>query len=473
MQSISTPQPRIAERHARRAAPLATPALIASALLAFALAPMTGCNRKDKPDKEAPKAGAAPTPADSPQKTPQQTPTAGAATSATPAGQPVVAPSGSTEASRALAQQAQQMPKGAVNQPEEVAPPTTDAELSARLKLPPGFRAEIYTKDVPNARAMVLSERGTLFVGTRKPGVVYAVPDRDGDGAADKVHVVARDLTLPVGLDLHQGALYVSSLDRVVRLDDIEARLTDPPEPVVVSDGFPDDVHHGWKFIRFGPDGKLYVPVGAPCNICSKSDERYASIMRMNPDGSELEVFAHGVRNTVGFDWHPETGEMWFTDNGRDWLGDDAPSDELNRATAAGQHFGYPFCHAGSVADPEFGSQRPCSEFVAPAALTGPHVAGLGVRFYTGNKFPERYRGAIFIAEHGSWNRAEPNGYRVSVVTLGPDGNAASYEIFAQGFLETKGAWGRPVDVLVHPDGSLLVSDDRAGAVYRIVYDGA
>ncbi|WP_428267530.1 PQQ-dependent sugar dehydrogenase [Haliangium sp.] len=351
-------------------------------------------------------------------------------------------------------------------------PPATAAELSARLRLPPGFQVEVYTKEVPNARAMALSDKGTLFVGSRKEGKVYAVVDADGDMRADRVHVLAEGLTMPVGVDLHGGDLYVSAVDRIVRLDDIEAHLDDPPAPVVVSAAFPSDLHHGWKFIRFGPDGLLYVPVGAPCNLCLKEDPRYASIMRMKPDGSELEVYAHGVRNTVGFDWHPQTGALWFTDNGRDWLGDDGPGDELNHASEKGQHFGYPFCHAGAIADPEYGAQRGCSEFRPPTQVLGPHVASLGMRFYTGDQFPERYRGAIFIAEHGSWNRAQPLGYRLSVVTLGPDGSARDYRPFAEGWLEANGAWGRPVDVLVHPDGSLLISDDRAGWIYRVRYQG-
>lgn len=391
--------------------------------------------------------------------------------------------------------------KGSVNQPEAVPPPATTDELNRALTMPAGFRIEAYTTEVPNARAMALSDSGVLYVGTRKLGKVYAVVDSDGDDRADRVHVVAQDLTMPVGVDLRDGALYISSLDRVVRLDGIDDRLENPPTPVVVSDGFPGEAHHGWKFIRFGPDGWLYVPVGAPCNLCLKDDERYASIMRMRPDGSGLEVYAHGVRNTVGFDWHPESKALWFTDNGRDWLGDDAPGDELNRATEKGQHFGYPFCHAGAIADPEFGARpdghpkghpeghkkdeaaqpspdevtdrRPCGDFVPPAQVLDAHVAGLGMRFYTGEQFPVEYRGAIFIAEHGSWNRADPSGYRVTVVQLGPDGQVASYKPFVQGFLRGDGAWGRPVDVLVRPDGSLLVSDDRAGQIYRITYDGA
>lgn len=359
-----------------------------------------------------------------------------------------------------------------VNRAEEV-PPPPPSELSGKLRLPPGFHIDVYSKDVPNARAMALGPRGTLFVGSRDDGRVYAVVDENGDHAADKVHVIARDLEMPAGVDVRDGALYVSAVDRVLRFDDIESRLANPPAPVVVSNAFPDDEHHGWKFIRFGPDGMLYVPVGAPCNICLKDDERYASIMRMQPDGAGLEVYAHGIRNTVGFDWHPTTGALWFTENGRDWLGDENPADELNRAPDKGMHFGYPFCHAGKVADPEYGAQRACSELVPPMQVLGPHVAALGMRFYTGTMFPEKYRNAIFIAEHGSWNRSKPIGYRVTVVELDESGTPKSYEPFIEGWLGDGDAWGRPVDVLVMPDGALLVSDDRAGWIYRVTYQGS
>ncbi len=238
-----------------------------------------------------------------------------------------------------------------------------------------------------------------------------------------------------------------------------------------MSDAFPGEASHGWKFIAFGPDGKLYVPVGAPCNACDPGDERFAALHRMNPDGTELEIYARGIRNTVGFDWHPETGELWFTDNGRDWLGDDAPPDELNRAPEAGMHFGFPYCHGTGIPDPEFGAGRSCAEFTPPEQELGPHVAALGMRFYDGGQFPEEYANRIFIAEHGSWNRLEPIGYRVTMVTL-ENGTPVSYEPFAEGWLQGRNAWGRPVDLEVAGDGSLLVSDDRANAVYRITYTG-
>ncbi|AGW89214.1 MULTISPECIES: PQQ-dependent sugar dehydrogenase [Cupriavidus] len=337
-----------------------------------------------------------------------------------------------------------------------------------QVRLPPGFRIEVVTEDVPGARAMALSPSGTLFVGSRGEGKVYAVTD--ALGTRPRVRVVATGLRMPAGVALRDGNLYASSVSKIVRLDNIESRLDNPPAPVVVSDRFPTESHHGWKFIAFGPDGYLYVPVGAPCNVCAPDENRYANIMKMKPDGSDLQVVARGVRNTVGFDWHPATRELWFTDNGRDRMGDDVPDDELNRATAAGQHFGYPYCHAGNVADPEYGSKRPCSEFVPPVARLGAHVAALGMRFYTGTQFPPAYRNSVFIAEHGSWDRSKPSGYRVVTVALDGSGKAVRQEVFAQGWLRGGKPWGRPADVLVAPDGSLLVSDDLAGAIYRIRY---
>jgi len=337
------------------------------------------------------------------------------------------------------------------------------------IRLPPGFRIDLYAAGLPGARSMALSPGGVLFVGTRNAGNVYAVLDRGGKGRADEVITVARGLNMPNGVAFRDGALFVAEVSRVLRYDGIEARLKDPPKPAVVNDAFPRDTHHGWKFIRFGPDGYLYVPVGAPCNVCEEKDPRYASIMRMRPDGTGLELFAAGVRNTVGFDWNPETKELWFTDNGRDWLGDDRPPDELNRAPRKGMHFGFPYLHGKDVRDPDFGGRAAGRELTPPELELGAHVASLGMRFYTGSMFPADYRNQIFIAEHGSWNRSEPNGYRVTLVKL-KGGRAASYETFAQGWLRGGSAWGRPVDVLVMPDGALLVSDDKAGAIYRIGY---
>ncbi|CAG0971000.1 hypothetical protein GEOBC_01276 [Geobacteraceae bacterium] len=337
------------------------------------------------------------------------------------------------------------------------------------IKLPPGFRISVYADNIAGARSLALGAKGTLFVGTRDKGVVYAVVDRTGDGRSDEVITIARGLNMPNGVAFRNGSLYVAEVNRVLRFDRIEDQLRNPPRPVVVNDSFPKDKHHGWKFIRFGPDGLLYVPVGAPCNVCEEKDPRYATIMRMRPDGTGLEIFAAGVRNTVGFDWHPETRELWFTDNGRDWMGDDRPPDELNHAPRAGLHFGFPFRHGANIIDPGFGKKGKGKTFVPPEMELGPHVASLGMRFYTGSMFPAEYRGQIFIAEHGSWNRSEPLGYRVTLVRL-RGGKAVSYEVFAEGWIRDGRAWGRPVDVLVMPDGALLVSDDKAGAIYRISY---
>jgi len=341
--------------------------------------------------------------------------------------------------------------------------------LLKKVTLPPGFKIQLYAEDVPNARSMTLSPNGILFVGTRKKGNVYAVIDNDQDQKADQVVTIASDLNMPNGVAFRDGHLYVAEVNRIIRFNNIEQNLQRPPQPVVVFDGYPSDRHHGWKFIRFGPDGNLYVPVGAPCNICESQDRVYASLTRLNPDGQNLEIFARGIRNTVGFDWHPVTRELWFTDNGRDWLGDDIPPDELNRAATRGLHFGYPFCHGRTIADPEFGHQRDCEKFTPPAIELGPHVAALGMRFYTGRMFPAEYRHQIFIAEHGSWNRSKKIGYRVSLVTL-ENNHAISYTPFARGWKIEEGFWGRPVDLLVMPDGALLISDDYRGAIYRVSY---
>lgn len=353
----------------------------------------------------------------------------------------------------------------------ESADPAPGSPLAA-IRLPAGFTIEHYATDVPNARSLALGPPGVVFVSTRTAGNVYAVLDEDADQRADRVLTIAEGLNMPNGVAWDGQALYVAEVDRVHRFDGIQTWLRKPegtPARMTVRDDLPTDRHHGWKFIRFGPDGMLYVPVGAPCNVCERKDERYASILRMKPDGSELAVYAHGVRNTVGFDWHPGTKELWFTDNGRDHLGDDAPPDELNRAPKPGMHFGFPYCHGGDIADPEYGDRRPCSQFTPPARRLGPHVASLGMRFYTGTMFPERYRGQIFIAEHGSWNRSTPIGYRVMLVRIEGDATV-DYEPLAEGWLVGEKAWGRPVDVQPMPDGALLVSDDQRGVIYRIAY---
>lgn len=337
------------------------------------------------------------------------------------------------------------------------------------VRLPPGFSIHGYADEVPGARSMTLSPSGTLFVGTRGEGKVYALVDSNQDFIADRMYTLADGLHMPNGVAFRDGALYVAEVGRILRFADIENHLQDPPPPEVITANYPEDEHHGWKFIAFGPDGKLYVPVGAPCNVCRPERDIYASITRINLDGSALEIVASGVRNTVGFDWHPETGELWFTDNGRDWLGENRPPDELNRASRAGLHFGFPFCHGNGILDPDYGHGHDCTDYAPPALELGPHVAALGMRFYRGEQFPEKYRNGIFIAEHGSWNRKVPIGYRVMFVAL--DGNKPlSYEVFAEGWLKGSIATGRPVDIEIMPDGSMLVSDDKSGRIYRIVY---
>lgn len=340
------------------------------------------------------------------------------------------------------------------------------------IKLPEGFAIAVFA-EVEDARSMAISPGGTLFVGNKAEDKVYAVRDTDGDGVADRKWTIASGLDMPNGVAFKDGTLYAAENSRVIKWEGIESRLANPGKPVVVNDKFPSDDHHGWKYIGFGPDGKLYVPVGAPCNICESKDPIYASISRMNSDGSGLEVFASGVRNTVGFTWHPSTGELWFTDNNRDSMGDDQPSCELNAAPKAGLHFGYPYCHEGTLPDPDFGKKRPCSEFTPPAWKLGAHVAPLGLKFYTGNQFPESYRGQLFIAEHGSWDRSRKVGYKLTLVKV-EGSKATAGEVFASGWLNESDqkAWGRPVDVLVMNDGSVLVSDDRAGVIYRITYKG-
>jgi glucose/arabinose dehydrogenase len=337
------------------------------------------------------------------------------------------------------------------------------------VKLPPGFKIDIYATDIPNARSMSLSPQGTLFVGTRKAGKVYAVLDPNGDFRADEVVILAEGLNMPNGVAFRNGSLYVAEVNRIMRYDDIEKQIHFPPKPVVVNNSFPRDRHHGWKYIAIGPDEMLYVPVGAPCNICKKEDPRYSTIMRLKLDGSGLEIYAHGVRNTVGFDWHPLTREMWFTNNGRDWMGDDLPPDTLHHAPEKGLHFGFPYCHAGDIPDPKYGNMRQCNEFAKPALKLDPHVAPLGMKFYTGSMFPFQYRNRIFMAEHGSWNRSVPIGYRITMAIFDKN-HTPRYEIFAEGWLQNNDAWGRPVDIIVMKDGSLLVSDDRAGVIYRITY---
>lgn len=343
-----------------------------------------------------------------------------------------------------------------------------------QIKLQPGFKIEVWAADVPNARSMAISDNGIVFVGNRQEKNVYALVDENGDGKADTKYILAEGLKMPNGVAYKDGDLYVAEVSRILRFKDIKNTLTNPSFEVVY-DQYPTKTHHGWKFIAFGPDGMLYVPVGAPCNICESDEEIFASITRIDVEtpGSNPEIVAHGVRNTVGFDWHPETKELWFTDNGRDMLGDDTPDCELNRVTANGQHFGYPYWHAGTVKDPDFGSKgKEASAYVAPAAKLGAHVAPLGMRFYEGEMFPLAYKNQAIIAKHGSWNRSKKVGYEVVMAEIDGSGNVTGQQVFASGWLDdaSQEVWGRPVDVQELPDGSLLISDDMANCIYRVSY---
>ena len=349
-------------------------------------------------------------------------------------------------------------------------PSPAEADV-ASLMVPSGFRIGVYAEGVENARQMAVGADGVVYVGSRAAGKVHAVIDRDGDGTADEVVLVATGLDNPNGVAFRDGALYVAEIGRVRKYAGIHrGNVRAPPTPAAVGPTYPSDRHHGQKFIRFGPDGKLYVPVGVPCNVCDPR-EPHGTITRFGLADATMEIFARGVRNSVGFDFHPGTGELWFTDNGRDWMGDDQPPDELNHAPRPGLHFGFPACHGAAIADPEHNRAQGCDRLTPPAQALGPHVAALGMRFYTGRAFPGKYRGGVFIAEHGSWNRSTPIGYRVTFVAL--DGNRpVAYEPFATGWLRGAVASGRPVDVEVMPDGALLVSDDKNDRIYRIAYDG-
>lgn len=336
-----------------------------------------------------------------------------------------------------------------------------------KIKLPSGFKIEVFAENVSDARSMAWNGKGTLYVSTRREGKVYALVDSNGDYKADKRYVIAEGLNMPNGIAYRNGSLFVAEVHRVLRFDKINSQLNKPPKPVVIYDDLPVEAHHGWRYINFGPDEKLYISIGAPCNICDEAG--YAVIARMEADGSNFEVYIRGIRNSVGFTWHPVTKELWFTDNGRDWLGDDLPPDELNRASAKGQHFGFPYCHGGFLLDPDYGRGKNCNDYVKPVQKLGAHVASLGMHIYSGKQFPEEYRGQVFIAEHGSWNRSKKSGYRISLVKL-KDNLAVSYETFASGWLQGEKSWGRPVDIKTLPDGSLLISDDYANAIYRLSY---
>ena len=343
-----------------------------------------------------------------------------------------------------------------------------------QINLPEGFKIDIYAEDVTNARSMSLSPSGTLFVGTRSDGRVYALRDSDGDNKIDKKYTLLEGGNMPNGVAFRDGDLYIAEVNRILKIEDVESKLANPGDPIVIYDEYPTEKHHGWKFIAFGPDEKLYVPVGAPCNICDSEDRIFNTITRINPDGTDMEIVQEGVRNTVGFTWHPESGDLWFTDNGRDMMGDELPACELNRANADYMHFGYPYCHQGDLADPVYGKDKKCEDYSAPAQNLGPHTAPLGIEFYTSNMFPASYKNTALIAEHGSWNRSKKIGYRISMVPLDSEYASKGYEVFADGWLDEAEdeAWGRPVDLEFMPDGSMLVSDDFADVIYRITYEG-
>ncbi|WP_311316227.1 PQQ-dependent sugar dehydrogenase [Roseivirga seohaensis] len=354
----------------------------------------------------------------------------------------------------------------------------SEIDLS-KIKLPEGFKISIYAEGITDARSLSSTPDGkTVFVGNRRRKNVYALTDTDGDMVADKTYKWAsktgKDWNMPNGVAYHNGDLYVAEVNRILRFPDIMNNLDDPKQEVIFED-YPTDAHHGWKFIAFGPDGKLYVPVGAPCNVCESDKEVYASITRMNPDGSNMEIYATGVRNSVGFAWDPKTQKMWFTDNGRDMMGDDIPACELNFAPEKGMNFGFPYWHQGDIPDPDFGDKFPRTNFTEPKYKFEPHSAPLGLRFYQGDMFPAKYKNNIIVAQHGSWNRsldAGHIGYQLRFVQVEGD-KVISSEIFASGWLDqkTNKGWGKPVDILEMPDGSILVSDDVAGVIYRISYE--
>lgn len=346
----------------------------------------------------------------------------------------------------------------------------TDLPLE-QLQLPADYQIEVAAR-VDNARQLALAGKShgqrILFVGSRRAGKVVALKDSNRDGRYDQQYLIARGLDLPSGVTVRGQDLYVAALDKIWRYPNIVSRLENPPKPELVTDNLPDDTHHGWKYLRFGPDGWLYLNIGAPCNICLSRDPRFASIIRLNPQTGEQQIVAAGVRNSVGFTWHPRDTSLWFTDNGRDHMGDDIPDDELNRLSQPGEHFGYPFIHANGIKDPRYGRQAQ-GPYTAPMLGLGAHVAPLGLSFYTGNQFPDATHNTLFIAEHGSWNRSLKVGYKVTRVDT-RDGKVVGHQTFISGWLRGQRHWGRPVDVITDHDGSLLISDDYAGAIYRVRY---
>jgi len=352
--------------------------------------------------------------------------------------------------------------------PATIAPAKDENYDLGTLKLPEGFKISVFA-EVDKARSLAISPGGTIFIGNREGKKVYAIQDTDGDNKADKMWQIYAGNN-PNGVAFRDGDLFVAEINKILKFSDIENKLDNPGDPEVIFDKYPSDFHHGWKFIAFGPDGKLYVPVGINCNICEREKPVYGTITRMDADGSNMEIYVTGVRNSVGFTWHPETGDMWFTDNGRDMLGDDVPPCELNHVIEKGEHFGFPYCN-GTIPDPKFGEGKSCDDYKAPAWQFGAHTAPLGLRFYTGGMFPAKYKNNLIVAQHGSWNRSSKVGYKLMFVKVGAD-KATSAEPFIEGWLNktTDEAWGRPVDVLQMPDGALLVSDDKAGLIYRVTY---
>jgi glucose/arabinose dehydrogenase len=357
-------------------------------------------------------------------------------------------------------------PEAAKLAPVSAPPIATSADKlpTAKLTVPPGFSVEVYASGIANARSLREGDKGNVFVGSRLVDKVYAI--RSG---SHEVKVIATGLHRPNGVAFHNGTLYIAELSQISKIDGIEDQLDNPPKPTVIYTDLPKDEAHGWKFISIGPDNKLYVPVGQPGNNVLH-DAAHGQIRRMNLDGTGAEVVALGVRNSVGFDWSPTSKLMYFTDNGRDWMSEDVPEDELNRLTKVGEDFGAPYCYQGNISDPEFGWGHSCSDFTPPVALMGAHTASLGMRFYTGAMFPKEYKNAIFVARHGSWNRTQKLGGDVVVVKLNPDGSVKSVQPFLTGFIADNKYLGRPVDVQPLKDGSLLVSDDWNGAVYRVTY---
>lgn len=334
-----------------------------------------------------------------------------------------------------------------------------------QLKLAEGYQISVAAK-AKNARQMALGDAGTLFVGSRREGKVYRLRDTDGDGIYEQRETLLSQLKMPSGIAYRNGTLYIAAVNRILRVTDAATIKSLPASAELITDNLPDISHHGWKYLKFGPDGDLYFNLGAPCNICLSKNPRFASILKLNLQTAEQTVVAQGVRNAVGFAWHPRSNELWFTDNGRDHLGDDQPDDELNRLTEPGQHFGYPYIHAGDIPDPKLYQDQSFTDFRPPELKLGAHVAPLGLSFYTGDQFPDADQNTLFIAEHGSWNRSSKVGYRVLQVDTST--SPVTSKVFIDGWLQGESAWGRPVDIITDRDGSLLISDDKAGAIYRV-----